>query len=231
MRYVGRRGRWVSVQSLQTIRNRLHVFQLKSRKAAQKPLLTAGVTIEFIDDQFCLWAVAHYWHWEVLANFRWTPPLFSGPYLSLWSCYRVTLSSIWKGIDTPIKWHNRFCYTPNSRVIHVAPQRHYSELLLLSLYRLSVCVCMFECVCICEQYNAIYIIQYIFIELNRIQLQHRFFTKWKNIHYDRIIKYSLTMLNTMIPPFTYSGSQFCAHVHVRSYMCVMVYVSYSVPSL
>ena len=51
MRYLGRNGRRVSVQ---TIRNRLHASKLKSRKAAQKPLLTAGVTIEFIDDQSCL---------------------------------------------------------------------------------------------------------------------------------------------------------------------------------
>ena len=36
------------------------------------------VTIEFIDDQSCLWAVAHYWHWEILLNFCGTPPLFSG---------------------------------------------------------------------------------------------------------------------------------------------------------
>ena len=79
MRYLGRHGRRVSIQ---TIRNRLHVSQLKSRKAAQKPLLTAGVAIEFIDDQSCLWAVAHYWHGEILANFCWTPSLFSGPYLS-----------------------------------------------------------------------------------------------------------------------------------------------------
>ena len=46
MRYLGRHGRRVSVQ---TTRNRLHASQLKSRKAAQKPLLTAGVAIEFID--------------------------------------------------------------------------------------------------------------------------------------------------------------------------------------
>ena len=54
MRYLGRHDRRVSVQ---TIRNRLHASQLKSRKAVQKPLLTAGVTIEFIDDQSCceLW--------------------------------------------------------------------------------------------------------------------------------------------------------------------------------
>ena len=43
---LGRHGRRVSVQ---TIRNWLHASQLKSRKAAQKPL--AGVTIEFIDGQ------------------------------------------------------------------------------------------------------------------------------------------------------------------------------------
>ena len=47
MHYRGRHGRRVSIQ---TIRNRLHASQLKSRKAAQKPLLTPGVTIEFIDD-------------------------------------------------------------------------------------------------------------------------------------------------------------------------------------
>ena len=29
--------------------------------------------------------VAHYCHWEILANFCWTPPLFSGLYISLWS--------------------------------------------------------------------------------------------------------------------------------------------------
>ena len=43
-------------------------------------LLCAG-TIELIDDQSCLWA--HYWHWQILANFWWNPPLFAGPYLSL----------------------------------------------------------------------------------------------------------------------------------------------------
>ena len=80
MRYLEHHGRRVSVQ---TIRNRLHASQLKSRKAAQKPLLTDAVTIEFIDNQSCLWAVTHYWHWEILANFCWTSPLFSGPYLSL----------------------------------------------------------------------------------------------------------------------------------------------------
>ena len=48
MRYFGLHGRRVSVQ---TIRNQLHASQLKSRKAAQKPLLTAGITIGLIDDQ------------------------------------------------------------------------------------------------------------------------------------------------------------------------------------
>ena len=52
MRYFGLHGRRMSVQ---TIRNRLHASQLKSRKAGQKPLLTAGVTIKFIDDQSCMW--------------------------------------------------------------------------------------------------------------------------------------------------------------------------------
>ena len=74
MHYLGGDGRRVSVQ---TISNRLHASQLKSRKAAKKPLLRDGVTIEFIDDQSCLCAVAHYWHCEILANFCWTPPLFS----------------------------------------------------------------------------------------------------------------------------------------------------------
>ena len=60
------------------------------------------VTIEFIDDQSCPWAVAHYWHGEILANFCWTPPLFSGSYLLLWSWHWDTISVIWKGIDTPI---------------------------------------------------------------------------------------------------------------------------------
>ena len=45
MRYLGRHGRWVYVQ---TIRNQLNATQLKSRKAVQKPLLTTGVAIEFI---------------------------------------------------------------------------------------------------------------------------------------------------------------------------------------
>ena len=48
MRYLRRHGRRMSVQ---TIRNRLHASQLNSRKAVQKPLLTAGVKIEFIGDQ------------------------------------------------------------------------------------------------------------------------------------------------------------------------------------
>ena len=47
MRYLGRHGRWVSVQ---TIRNQLNASQLKSRKAVQKPLVTAVVTVELIDD-------------------------------------------------------------------------------------------------------------------------------------------------------------------------------------
>ena len=51
MPYFRLHGRRVSVQ---TIRNRLYVFQLKSRKAAQKTLLTAGATIGFIDDQSCM---------------------------------------------------------------------------------------------------------------------------------------------------------------------------------
>ena len=74
MRYLGRHGRRVSVH---TSMNRLRASQLKYRKAAQKPLLIDGVTIEFIDDQWqsCLWAVAHYWHtigserfWQISAG-------------------------------------------------------------------------------------------------------------------------------------------------------------------
>ena len=42
MRYIGRHGRHVMV-SVQTIKNRLHASQLKSRKAAQKPLLRVAV--------------------------------------------------------------------------------------------------------------------------------------------------------------------------------------------
>ena len=51
MRYLGTHGRR---ESIQTIRDRLHASQLKSRKASQKPLLTAEVTIAIIDDQSCL---------------------------------------------------------------------------------------------------------------------------------------------------------------------------------
>ena len=58
MRYLGHHGSRVSVQ---TIRKWLHASQLKSRKAAQKPLLTAGVIIQSIDDQSCLWTVALLW--------------------------------------------------------------------------------------------------------------------------------------------------------------------------
>ena len=107
MRYLRRHGRRVSVQ---TIRNQLHASQLKSRKAGLKPLLTTGATIEFIDDQSCLWAVAHYCHREILANLCSTAPLFSGSYLSLWSWYWDTISGIWKGIDTHIKWYNQLIY-------------------------------------------------------------------------------------------------------------------------
>ena len=49
------RTSWQAGVSVQTIRNRLYASQLKCRKAAQKPLLTAGVTIGFIDDQSCMW--------------------------------------------------------------------------------------------------------------------------------------------------------------------------------
>ena len=111
--------------------------QLIFRKAAQKPPLTAGVTIELIDDQSYLWAVAHYWHGEILANFCWTPPLISEPYLSLWLRYWDTIGGIWKEIDTSIKWYNRCIYKPiNPRDIHVAPRRQSSELFVQSyLYR------------------------------------------------------------------------------------------------
>ena len=68
------RNRRITARSLQMryLGSRLHASQLKFRKAVQKPLLTAEVTIEFIDDQSCLWAVAHYWHGDILANFCWT---------------------------------------------------------------------------------------------------------------------------------------------------------------
>ena len=72
MRYLGRHDRRVSVQ---TIRNRLHASQFKSRKAAQKPLLTAGVTIEFIDDQSCCE------RWLTIGTERFWQ-ISSGPHLS-----------------------------------------------------------------------------------------------------------------------------------------------------
>ena len=65
-------------------------------------------------------------------NFCWTPPLFSRPYVWLWSCYCDTISGIWKGIDTPIKWYNRLIYK-HTNPRSIAPQTQYSELLLLSL--------------------------------------------------------------------------------------------------
>ena len=58
---------------------------------------------------------------EILANVCWTPPLFSGPYLSLWSWYWDTRGGIWKGTDTPI----------NPRAI--ASLRQYSELCVHNL--------------------------------------------------------------------------------------------------
>ena len=70
------------------------------------------VTIQFIDDQSCLWVVVHYWQGEILPNFCWTPPLFSGPYLSLLSWYWDIISCIWMGMDKTIKWYNQLIYKP-----------------------------------------------------------------------------------------------------------------------
>ena len=75
---------------------------------------------------------------EILANLCWTPPLFSGRYISLWSSYWDTICDIWQGIDSPIKWCNRLINKPISPRA-TAPQRQYSELLLLSLYYYSIC--------------------------------------------------------------------------------------------
>ena len=102
--------------------------------------------------QSCLGAVAHYWHREILANLWWTPPLFSGPYLSLWSWYWDTISGIWKGIDTPIKWYNGLIYKPiNPRAI--APQRQYSELFVQRLYDTNNYFCALLMV-VCSVYSS-----------------------------------------------------------------------------
>ena len=125
MHYLGRHGRRVSIQ---TIRNQLHASQLKSRKAAQKSLLTAGVHWLPVLPVSCVSLLAL--GWEILENFCLTPPLFSGPYLSVWSRYCDTISDTQKGIDTPMKWHNWHSYKHiNPQAI--APQSQYSELLLL----------------------------------------------------------------------------------------------------
>ena len=66
-------------------------------------------------------------------KFQLDPPLFSEPYLSLWSWHWGTITGTWKGIDTPMKWCNRLMYKPINPWT-IAPQSQFSELLLLSLY-------------------------------------------------------------------------------------------------
>ena len=74
--------------------------QLKFRKAAQKSPLTAGVTIELIDDQSCLWAVAHYSQVRTTSPFQWVWSLSV-------SRNTLSMSRIWSFVHLPVKgwWH------------------------------------------------------------------------------------------------------------------------------
>ena len=92
----------------------------------------ASPTIGLIDDQSCIWlTIGTEWFWQISA----------GPHLSslgrMFSCDHDigTQYATYKGelIHLYIKWYNRLIYEPiNPRA--VAPQRQYSERLLLSLY-------------------------------------------------------------------------------------------------